>query len=112
MNSKPRGVQASDLDNTPTLSESEAARRALDYYLNPEPVNPQPERPPFMARDGLSTEQALTHALMLMRCTAATAYEVADAQQGSKRDLAFSVVHMADMTKTLVERALDQYQRQ
>ncbi|WP_375538568.1 DUF6124 family protein, partial [Pseudomonas chlororaphis] len=45
----------------------------------------------------------------LLRCAAASAYEAADHLRGTRRDLAFSVVHMIDMAKALVDRSLDSH---
>ncbi len=55
-----------------------------------------------------SLEESLAHASDLLRCATATAYESADSLSGSKRDLAFSVVHLIDMAKAVVDRTLDQ----
>jgi hypothetical protein len=52
-------------------------------------------------------EESLIHASDLLRCATATAYESADHLSGSKRDLAFSVVHLIDMAKAVVDRSLD-----
>jgi hypothetical protein len=38
---------------------------------------------------------------------AAIAYESANHLQGASRDLAFSVVHMIDMAKAMVDRSLE-----
>jgi hypothetical protein len=54
-----------------------------------------------------SLEESLIHASDLLRCATATAYESADHLSGSKRDLAFSVVHLIDMARTAVDRSLD-----
>lgn len=61
---------------------------------------------PFLANDALNQEQALTLASELLRCAMATAYECGDSLTGSKRDLAFSVVHLVEMAKAMVERSL------
>ena len=54
-----------------------------------------------------SLEESLVHASDLLRCATATAYESADHLSGSKRDLAFSVVHLIDMAKAAVDRSLN-----
>ena len=61
---------------------------------------------PFLAHPALTQEQALTHASELLRCAMATAYECGDSLTGSKRDLAFSVVHLVEMANTMVECSL------
>lgn len=53
-----------------------------------------------------SANQSMTYAADLLRCAAATAYESADHLSGSKRDLAFSVVHLIEMARGAVERSL------
>ena len=54
-----------------------------------------------------SAAQSMAHAADLLHCAAATAYESADHLSGSKRDLAFSVVHLIDMARGAVEKSLD-----
>lgn len=96
-------------DDCAVLIDSDAARRALDYYLNPAPAGPEDEEPlMFTAREGLTGAQAMTHASSLLRCAAATAYESADSLQGARRDLAFSVMHMINLARAMVERTLNQ----
>ncbi len=55
-----------------------------------------------------SLEESMAHISDLLRCAKATAYESADCLNGSKRDLAFSVVHLIDMARAVVDRSLDQ----
>ncbi|HXQ99416.1 MAG TPA: DUF3077 domain-containing protein [Pseudomonas sp.] len=55
-----------------------------------------------------SLEESLAHVSGLLRCALATACESAENHTGVKRDLAFSVVHLIDMAKTVVDRSLDQ----
>ncbi|MCF5353309.1 DUF3077 domain-containing protein, partial [Pseudomonas syringae] len=43
----------------------------------------------------------------LLRCIITTAYESGDSTQGTSRDLAFSVLHMAEMAKAMVDRSLE-----
>jgi hypothetical protein len=54
----------------------------------------------------ISLEAALVRAGDLLRCASATAYESGDQLTGEKRDLAFSVVHLVDMARVMVERSL------
>ncbi|WP_110950950.1 DUF6124 family protein [Pseudomonas bohemica] len=55
-----------------------------------------------------SLEESLAHASGLLRCALASACESAENLSGVKRDLAFSVVHLIDMAKAVVDRSLDQ----
>ncbi|SEI15991.1 DUF6124 family protein [Pseudomonas asplenii] len=109
--------KTTDIDTKPSydsLRDGPATRRALDYYLKPTVSAPISEGSAhrvcedrlFAVHHDLSAEEAIIHASDLLRCAAATAYEAADALQGSSRDLAFSVVHMIDMAKAMVDRAM------
>ncbi|WP_085648257.1 MULTISPECIES: DUF6124 family protein [Pseudomonas] len=84
-----------------------AAQRALDYYLKPAVSEPDAEERFFGVNSNLSGEESLVHASDLLRCAAATAFKAADGLQGVNRDLAFSVVHMVDMARAMVDHSLD-----
>lgn len=97
---------------TPPFNEldSEAARRALDYYLNPVPaVAGASQDTLVIARQDLTAQAAAEHAADLLRCAAASACEAADNLKGSQRDLAFSVMHMINMARALLNRSLAEY---
>ncbi|MFK3972435.1 DUF6124 family protein [Pseudomonas sp. NPDC087358] len=55
-----------------------------------------------------SLEESLAHVSGLLRCATASACESAENLTGVKRDLAFSVVHLIDMARAVVDRSLDQ----
>ena len=84
------------LASAPVLAES-IVKRALAHYL------PDTSSEESNAAD---IQPNLTHALEFLRCAAATAYELGDNLSGSKRDLAFTAMHMAEMAKVMVERSL------
>lgn len=90
------------LDNE-SLSNSDAARRALDFYLNPTPASDPVNACWLVPRDDISELQATEHAAQLLRCASATAYESANGLQGMQRDLALTVVHMINMAKTVLD---------
>jgi len=99
---------------TPPFNEldSEAARRALDYYLNPTPTIPNASEDSLViARQDLSAQAAAEHAADLLRCAAASAFEAADNLKGSQRDLAFSVMHMINMARALLNRSVAEYNK-
>ncbi|WP_409279537.1 DUF6124 family protein [Pseudomonas defluvii] len=89
-----------------SLSSSDAARRALDYYLNPPQRAAEMEAPFFVPRPDLGRLKASEHACSLLRCASATAYEMADDFKGTRRDMALSVVHIINMALALVEHSL------
>lgn len=94
---------------SPSLQGCPAAKRALDYYLKPGVSQAPSEHRFFDVNHSVSAEEALVHACDLLRCAAATAHESANQLNGSSRDLAFSVVHMIDLVKVMLDRSLDGY---
>ena len=108
MNTTRKDVPETDSEShLSSLQGSHAARRAMDYYLKPiisESV--EPERL-FEVRRSISSEEAMIHASDPLRCAAATAYEAANHLRGTHRDLTFSVVHMIDLAKALVDRCVE-----
>ena len=87
--------------------DSAAAQRALDYYLKPAVSEGVAEPRLFDVNRNINGEEALVHALDLLRCAAATACKAAENLQGASRDLAFSVVHMVDMARAMVDHSID-----
>lgn len=96
--------------NPPPFDEldSEAARRALDYYLNPtpHPVAVVSDTPLVIARKDLTPTEAAEHAANLLRCAAATAFCSADMLKGASRDACYTVMHMINMARALLDRSL------
>ncbi|MEG0861279.1 MAG: hypothetical protein RSD81_21565 [Pseudomonas sp.] len=98
------------LDNE-SLSNSDAARRALDFYLNPAPPADSTQSSWLVPREGLNEAQANEHVTQLLRWAAATAHESANSLQGTQRDLALAVVHMINTAKTVLEHMPITHQR-
>ncbi|CAG8865644.1 hypothetical protein PS627_01563 [Pseudomonas fluorescens] len=88
---------------TETELDSEAARRALDFYLNPPTSLPQPDDFLWVLRDDVTQEQANAHAASLLRWTATTAYESGRHMQDSSREVVFTLLQMVNMVRTLLE---------
>ncbi|MFK3773706.1 MULTISPECIES: DUF6124 family protein [Pseudomonas] len=89
---------------TDTELDTEAARRALDFYLNPTPSAPDLERTLWTLREGVTRQQASDHASELLRCAAATAHETASHLQGTTREVVFALMHMINMSRALLEQ--------
>ncbi len=90
------------LDNE-SLSNSDAARRALDFYLNPTPPANSAHTSWLVPREGMNEAQANEHVALLRRWAAATACESANGLQGTQRDLTLAVVHMINTARTVLE---------
>ncbi|CAM3689921.1 hypothetical protein CCOS865_01990 [Pseudomonas reidholzensis] len=89
--------------NDETDLDSEAARRALDYYLNPTPDRPNLDNKVWALQPGVTHLQAYEHALGLLRCAAATAHETACHQDGMAREVTLATMHMINMARSLLE---------
>lgn len=51
-------------------------------------------------------EDTLLRVDQILRCAVATAYEAGEQLSGQQRDLAFSVMHLAEMAQSLVNQSL------
>ena len=90
------------LDNE-SLSNSDAARRALDFYLNPSPPADSAQSSWLVPREGLDQTRTAEHATELLRWAAATAHESANGLQGTQRDQVLAVAHMVNTARTVFE---------
>lgn len=90
--------------NEDTDLDEEAARRALDYYLNPTPTAAELERSLWTLREGVTGAQASEQAMALLRCASATAQETGAHLQGTTREVVFALMHMINMARALLEQ--------
>ncbi|WP_110972120.1 DUF6124 family protein [Pseudomonas huaxiensis] len=96
-----------------TYLDSEAARRALDFYLNPEP-QPATELNDMqlvVARHDLSPEAASEQATWLLRCASTSASDAAPRLQGKAREQMLTVMHLVNLARTMLEHSLSQAAR-
>ncbi|CAK16141.1 DUF6124 family protein [Pseudomonas entomophila] len=90
--------------NEDTDLDEEAARRALDYYLNPTPTAAELERSLWTLREGVTATQASEQAMALLRCASATAQETGAHLQGTTREVVYALMHMINMARALLEQ--------
>lgn len=94
-------------DSSDLSAKHSAYMRALDHYLNPAP-HPATEEPALFAVDpDTSFESALTHTSSLLHCASVTAQQAGDQLDGTSRTLVISVMHLVDMARVMVDRAVD-----
>lgn len=74
-------------------------RRAIDYYLKA----CTPDASPFILNDNLSLEDALTHAADLLHCAVGSAHSSGQTMDVQQR----AVMHLVEMAKGVVDRALE-----
>ncbi|NVZ81110.1 DUF3077 domain-containing protein [Pseudomonas yamanorum] len=98
----------SSSDSFSDQSQKHAAyKRALDHYLNPNP-SPTTEEPMLFTVDpDTSFESALVHTSSLLHCASVTAQQAGDQLDGASRALVISVLHLVDMARVMVDRAVD-----
>ncbi|AHL36951.1 hypothetical protein CD58_00775 [Pseudomonas brassicacearum] len=87
----------------------DAATRALDYYLNPQPASPpEPDNNQlFIVSPHIDTETLLANASEDLLSISTIAADLADDVDDSRRCVALAISRMADGVQLLVERALD-----
>ncbi|QTH14189.1 hypothetical protein C4C32_27255 [Pseudomonas corrugata] len=90
-NSAKSRVEASE-----AKKHEDAATRALDYYLNPQPSPPEADK----------------HQLFIVAPHIDTETLLADDVDDSRRCIALAISRMADGVQLLVERALDRLEAQ
>ncbi|UXV22127.1 DUF3077 domain-containing protein [Pseudomonas fluorescens] len=84
-----------------------AYKRALDHYLSPTPSPDTVEPMLFTVAPETSFESALVHASSLLCCASATAQEADERLDGTSQTLVISVLHLVDMARALVDRAVE-----
>ncbi len=74
-------------------------RRAIDYYHKA----CTPDASPFILNDNLSLEDALAHAADLLHCAVGSAHSSGKTMDVQQR----AVMHLVEMAKGVVDRALE-----
>ena len=87
--------------------DPQAADRAFAHYdLGP---HHRPKSPcAYPMPPSKSREEALVNAYAVLQSAAATAYEHADNQSGSNRQVAMGVVHLIELAQRWVDSVLDE----
>lgn len=98
-------------DTSKPNSPDEAAKRALDYYLDPQSADEASDKSQaarlFMVAPDIDTETLLANASEDLLSISAIAADLADDVEGSRRSVILAISRMADGVHLLVERAMD-----
>ena len=94
--------------NDETDMDCEAARRALDYYLNPPPPSTGLDTGIWTIRDDVTFEQATHHAIALLKCAVGSAAAAA-ANHHALKDTVNGFVQLASLARTLLEQRPSPY---
>ncbi|WP_213937823.1 DUF6124 family protein [Pseudomonas sp. dw_612] len=108
----PDNLSTSPYESLDSKKLHEAAERALDYHLGPNPdAKPKSKRRKsalFNANLDLHTETLLANASEDLLSISAIAADLADDVEGTRRSVALALSRLADGVHLMVERALDQ----
>jgi len=95
-------IRAEDL-----VKNREAIKRALDFYLSPEPQKPRQPSTMFLVNPGVDTESLLAHAYESLACASAMASNFAGELGGLQRSTALAIQQIIMLAELAVNRALD-----
>ncbi|WP_426202575.1 DUF6124 family protein [Pseudomonas sp. TWP3-1] len=85
----------------------EAIKRALDFYLCPNPVRPSPPSTMFMVRPNVDTESLLAHACESLASASTLASNFANELSGEQRHSVLAIQQIIMLAELAVNRALD-----
>jgi hypothetical protein len=94
--------QAEDL-----VKNREAIKRALDFYLCPEPVKPRQPSTMFLIHPNIDTENLLAHACESLASANVMAGDLADQLSRPQRSTALAIQQIVMLAELAVNRALD-----
>jgi hypothetical protein len=89
------------------LKTREAIKRALDFYLCPEPVKPRQPSTMFLIHPNIDTESLLAHASESLASANVMAGDLADQLSRPQRSTALAIQQIVMLAELAVNRALD-----
>jgi hypothetical protein len=95
-------IRAEDL-----AKNREAIKRALDFYLCPDPAKPRRPSTMFLVHPGVDTESLLAHACESLASASAAASNFANELTGAQRSTALGIQQIVMLAELAVNRALD-----
>ncbi|KOY02057.1 DUF6124 family protein [Pseudomonas sp. NPDC087342] len=108
----PDDLSTSPYESLDSRKLHEAAERALDYHLGPNPetkTKPKPRKGAlFTASSDHQTETLLANASEDLLSISAIAADLADDVEGTRRSVALGLSRLADGVHLMVEQALNQ----
>ncbi|WP_395601871.1 DUF6124 family protein [Pseudomonas sp. A1230] len=85
----------------------EAIKRALDFYLCPDPVKPRQPSTMFLVNPNVDTESLLAHACESLASASAAASNFANELSGLQRSTVLGIQQIIMLAELAVNRALD-----
>jgi len=93
-----------------TSSRDKATKRALDFYLKPQPTAPETDPPAgslFTVANGIDTESLLANLSETLASANAMVSDLAFELEGSRRHVALGIQQLVELSGLLANRALD-----
>ena len=84
-----------------------ALYRAIDFYLTGDQPSPPDELRFYNVSEDVSFEDTQLYVADLLRCASVTAYQCGDHLKGAERAMVFSVWHLLEIAKAMVDRSID-----
>ncbi|KNH30350.1 hypothetical protein ACS77_00600 [Pseudomonas syringae] len=89
------------------LRDRSALYRAIDFYLTGDQPSPPDEFRFYNVSKDISFEDTQLYVADLLRCASVTAYQCGDQLKGADRALVFSVWHLLEIAKAMVDRSIE-----
>ncbi|VVO47897.1 MULTISPECIES: DUF6124 family protein [Pseudomonas] len=89
------------------IKNREAIKRALDFYLSPEPSKPRLPSTMFLVHPNIDTESLLAHACESLASANVMAGDFADQLSRPQRSTALAIQQIVMLAELAVNRALD-----
>ncbi|VEF08688.1 Uncharacterised protein [Pseudomonas fluorescens] len=89
------------------IKNREAIKRALDFYLTPEPSKPRSPSTMFLVHPNIDTESLLAHASESLASADVMAGDFADQLSRPQRNTALAIQQIIMLAELAVNRALD-----
>ncbi|WP_085657181.1 DUF6124 family protein [Pseudomonas sp. B11(2017)] len=89
------------------IKDRNASRRALDFYLNPEPANPRQPSEMFGVHPNIDSESLLVHACESLASAHVMSGNFANELNGPQRSTALAIQQIVMLAELSVNRALD-----
>ena len=90
-----------------SLRDRSALYRAIDFYLTGDQPSPPDELRFYNVSEDVSFEDTQLYIADLLRCASVTAYQCGDHLKGADRAMVFSVWHLLEIAKAMVDRSIE-----
>ncbi|MFJ2465947.1 DUF6124 family protein [Pseudomonas sp. NPDC087615] len=89
------------------FKDRSALYRAIDFYLTGKQPSPPDELRFYNVSEDVSFEDAQLYLADLLRCASVSADQCGDHLKGADRAMVFSVWHLLEIAKAMVDRSID-----